>query len=73
MPVKASDVNDDPAQILDVVTLSEQEKEHNGVIIQLDRYVYDPAELSLGESVLNEILASETGSTNGKKKGEIDS
>lgn len=52
-----SAVNDDPAQILDVLTLSERETEHSGVDIDVSRFAYGTSEFSLGDHTLDQLLA----------------
>lgn len=55
--VGAIEVNDDPAQILDVLTLSEQEGEQSGAEIDVARFVYEPTEFSLGSDALDQLFA----------------
>lgn len=68
----ASEVNDDPAQILDVLTLSEQETEPCGADIDVARFVYEaPVDATIGTDVLDRLLAeaeSEVFATTAKER-----
>ena len=51
------EVNDDPAQILDVLTRSEQEAEPRGAEIDVGRFAYESPPASLSADDLDRLLA----------------
>lgn len=57
-PVDVSDVNDDPAQILDVLTYSERDCELCGADIDVASFVYDePTVAIVNADVFDRLLA----------------